>query len=38
MAANHYGWFEKIDRGIYGLTPAGAQALIDHEDAVTSMM
>jgi len=38
MAANHYGWFEKIDRGIYGLTPAGAQALKDHAEAVASMM
>ena len=38
MAANHYGWFEKIDRGIYGLTPAGAKALDAHEDAVASMM
>ena len=26
MADNHYGWFERIERGIYGLTEAGAQA------------
>jgi len=38
MAANHYGWFEKVDRGIYGLTPAGAKALEDHAEAITSMM
>jgi len=38
MAANHYGWFEKIDRGIYGLTPAGAKALDDHAEAIASMM
>lgn len=38
MAANHYGWFEKIDRGIYGLTPLGAKALDEHADAVASMM
>lgn len=38
MAANHYGWFEKIDRGIYGLTPAGAQALEDNNAAIASMM
>jgi len=38
MAANHYGWFEKIDRGVYGLTPEGAKALDDHFDAVASMM
>lgn len=38
MAANHYGWFEKIDRGIYGLTHDGAKALEEHADAVKSMM
>jgi len=38
MAANHYGWFEKIDRGLYGLTPAGAKALDEHAEAVKSMM
>jgi len=38
MSANHYGWFEKIDRGIYGLTRAGAKALEDHAEAVASMM
>ncbi len=38
MADNHYGWFERIDTGIYGLTPQGAKALQDHADAVASMM
>ena len=27
MAANHYGWFERVSRGIYGLTDEGRQAL-----------
>ena len=38
MANNHYGWFERIEKGIYGLTPAGAKALDDHADTVSSMM
>lgn len=38
MAANHYGWFEKIDRGIYGLSPEGAKALAANETLVSSMM
>jgi hypothetical protein len=38
MANNHYGWFEKIDRGIYGLTPFGAKALEENADLVASMM
>ena len=38
MADNHYGWFEKIDRGVYGLTPLGATALDDNAETVKSMM
>lgn len=26
MRNNHYGWFEKVETGIYGLTPTGAEA------------
>lgn len=28
LRGNVYGWFERIDRGIYGLTATGAEALI----------
>jgi hypothetical protein len=27
MRDNHYGWFEKVEKGVYGLTPVGAQAV-----------
>lgn len=27
MADNHYGWFHRIDRGVYDLTESGRQAL-----------
>lgn len=27
MRDNHYGWFEKVDKGVYGLTPNGAEAV-----------
>ncbi|WP_411974604.1 DUF2161 domain-containing phosphodiesterase [Sulfitobacter faviae] len=27
MRDDHYGWFEKVDKGIYGLTPMGAEAV-----------
>lgn len=27
LQANVYGWFERLDRGIYGLTPHGLEAL-----------
>jgi hypothetical protein len=32
MADNHYGWFERIARGVYGLTPAGRSGLADWAD------
>ncbi|TDK41287.1 DUF2161 domain-containing phosphodiesterase [Antarcticimicrobium luteum] len=28
MSDNHYGWFERVDKGIYRLTPAGAEGLV----------
>ena len=27
MRDNHYGWFEKIEKGVYGLSPTGAEAV-----------
>jgi hypothetical protein len=27
MRDNHYGWFEKVEKGIYGITPDGADAV-----------
>jgi len=27
MAADHYGWFERVERGVYGLTPKGLRDL-----------
>ncbi|MEC8573936.1 MAG: DUF2161 family putative PD-(D/E)XK-type phosphodiesterase, partial [Pseudomonadota bacterium] len=28
MADNHYGWFERVEKGIYQLTSAGRDGLI----------
>lgn len=30
MRADHYGWFERVALGIYGLSPKGRTALADH--------
>ncbi|MEM9733341.1 MAG: DUF2161 family putative PD-(D/E)XK-type phosphodiesterase [Pseudomonadota bacterium] len=30
MAANHYGWFARVERGIYGPGLGAAKALVDH--------
>lgn len=32
MADDHYGWFERVARGVYGLTAAGAKGLADWGD------
>lgn len=33
MAADHYGWFERIETGVYDLTPAGRAGLADYTAA-----
>lgn len=33
MAADHYGWFERVATGIYALTPKGHEALKTHSAA-----
>jgi hypothetical protein len=30
LRQDHYGWFERIDRGLYGLTPKGRAGLEQH--------
>ena len=30
LSADHYGWFERVERGIYGLTPKGREGLAQH--------
>lgn len=30
LSDDHYGWFERVERGIYGLTPQGHAALAQH--------
>jgi len=34
---NHYGWFERLGRGFYGLTEAGGQALEDYRDLLSKI-
>jgi hypothetical protein len=37
MAANHYGWFERLERGIYALSPNGRQALAEYSHALLAI-
>lgn len=32
MADDHYGWFERVERGVYGLTAKGRKGLADFGD------
>lgn len=37
MADDHYGWFEKVSKGIYSVTPLGLIALADYEMELEAM-
>lgn len=32
MSANHYGWFDRVETGIYELSPNGRRAIADYAD------
>ncbi len=34
LQKNHYGWFERVRRGVYCLSPGGRQALEDYADVL----
>lgn len=38
FASNHLKWFEKVSRGIYGLSEIGLSALIEYEEVLTFLM
>jgi hypothetical protein len=34
---DHYGWFERVARGIYAVSPKGEAALADHQTAIAAL-
>lgn len=34
MRDNHYGWFKKVEKGVYALTPQGRQGLVDWSESL----
>ena len=34
---DHYGWFERVSRGVYRITPAGEAALARYADALSAL-
>jgi hypothetical protein len=37
LQANHYGWFERVRRGIYTLSPKGREAVADSADIIVEL-
>lgn len=37
MRDDHYGWFERVERGIYAITPKGGAALEEHSETVAAL-
>ena len=37
LQKDHYGWFERVERGVYALTPQGAEALVAYADVVAQL-
>lgn len=37
MSADHYGWFERYDRGVYTITPKGEVALKDYATHIKTL-
>lgn len=37
LRSNHYGWFTRVDRGLYTISDAGRQALSEYKDIVEQL-
>ena len=37
MADDHYGWFERVERGIYAITPKGESAIGEYADVLEEL-
>ena len=37
MADDHYGWFERVARGIYDITPKGREAMTSYADEIARL-
>lgn len=38
MADNHYGWFERVEKGIYALSPNGKKALEEYDAEISKLV
>ncbi|QHQ34231.1 DUF2161 domain-containing phosphodiesterase [Algicella marina] len=37
LRADHYGWFERVERGVYALTPKGVEGLAEYAEEVAAL-
>ncbi len=37
MADDHYGWFDRVQTGVYALSPKGVAAVADYADAIAAL-
>ncbi len=37
MSANHYGWFDRVETGIYELSPNGRRAITEYSDVLGTL-
>jgi hypothetical protein len=37
LQKDHYGWFHRVERGIYALTPIGKRALETYADVIAML-
>lgn len=37
MSNDHYGWFERVEKGIYAVTPSGAAAILKFENELAKL-
>ena len=37
LQKDHYGWFERVERGVYGITPQGKNALATFSEAISAL-
>ncbi|MBN2876492.1 MAG: hypothetical protein JXL85_02455 [Bacilli bacterium] len=37
LQKNYYGWFERVKRGVYQITPLGLQAWVEYKDVIKEM-
>ncbi|MGL5011323.1 MAG: DUF2161 family putative PD-(D/E)XK-type phosphodiesterase, partial [Paracoccaceae bacterium] len=34
---DHYGWFERVSRGLYALSPQGLAAFVEHQATIATL-